>query len=83
MTSYAKIFRGKICDLHGDIETCIYKVMIKGLNRLTVSTELGEVSIRTTDAGIRRVFLDDTPIMQRGMDIAVDVLDILEAKADR
>lgn len=83
MSNYANIYRGRIGDLQGDIETTIYKVMSKGLNRLNVETTMGIVSIRKTDSGVRRIFLDDKPIVERGIDVAVDVLDILEAKADR
>ena len=83
MSNYANIYRGRIGDLQGDIETAIYKVMSKGLYRLTVETTMGIVSIRKTDSGVRRVFLDDKPIVERGIDVAVDVLDILEARADR
>ena len=83
MSNYANIYRGRIGDLQGDIETTIYKVMSKGLYRLTVETTMGIVSIRKTDSGVRRVFLDDKPIVERGIDVAVDVLDILEARADR
>ena len=83
MSNYANIYRGRIGDLQGDIETTIYKVMVKCINKLTVETTMGIVSIRKTDSGVRRIFLDDKPIVERGIDVAVDVLDILEARADR
>lgn len=81
MTTFARTYRGRLGDLAGDVETTIYKVMVKQHNKHVMETKYGEVSIRKTDAGTRRIYLDDEPIAKRGIDVAVDVLEFLEEEA--
>ena len=79
MSTFARTYRGRLGDLTGDVETTIYKVMVQQHNRLSIDTKYGVVSIRR-QGGTRRIFLDESPIMQRGIEIAMDVLEFLESE---
>jgi hypothetical protein len=78
MSNFARTCRGRLGDLFGDVETGIYKVMVKQHNKLTMETPKGEVSIRKSDTGARRIYLGEEPIAQCGIDVAIDVLEYLE-----
>ena len=82
MSTFARTYRGRLGDLMGDVETSIYKVLIKDLNRRSVETPKGIVSIRKTDTGATRIYLDEQPIAQHGIDVAVDILEFLEESTE-
>jgi hypothetical protein len=82
MSTFARTYRGRLGDLMGDVETSLYKVMIKVHNRRSMDTPKGVVSIQKTDTGASRIYLDEQPIMQHGIDAAMDVLEFLEESGE-
>lgn len=82
MSTFARTYRGRLGDLMGDVETSLYKVMIKVHNRHSMDTPKGVVSIQKTDTGASRIYLDEQPIMQHGIDAAMDVLEFLEESGE-
>ena len=82
MSTFARTYRGRLGDLMGDVETSIYKVMIKEHNRRSMETPKGVVSIRKTETGATRIYLGEQPIVQHGIDVAVDILEFLEESSE-